>query len=87
MTADDAFAAAQKERLVGYAEDCMDGLTAEQRDVIEATVQRQESLSDWVAARGTSYEAGRRLRSRGIAALRRCIKAKRAADREESSDA
>jgi hypothetical protein len=32
----------------------MDGLTAEQRDVIEATVQRQESLSDWVAARGTS---------------------------------
>ena len=56
--------------------------TAEQRDVIEATVQRQESLSDWVAARGTSYEAGRRLRGRGIAALRRCI-----ADRKRNSDA
>jgi hypothetical protein len=55
VTAADALAAAEREQLFGYAEECMDGLTAEQRDVIEATVQRQESLSDWVAARGTSY--------------------------------
>jgi hypothetical protein len=87
VTAADARAAAERERLLRYAEDCMGGLTAEQRDVIEATVQRQESLSDWVAARGTSYEAGRRLRARGIAALRRCIEAKRAADRKRNSDA
>lgn len=87
VTAADALAAAKRERLLRYAEDCMSGLTAEQRDVIEATVQRQESLSDWVAARGTSYEAGRRLRGRGIAALRRCIEAKRAEDRKRNSDA
>jgi hypothetical protein len=87
VTAADALAAAERERLLRYAEDCMHGLTAEQRDVIEATVQRQESLSDWVAVRGTSYEAGRRLRARGIAALQRCIKAKRAADRKRNSDA
>lgn len=87
VTAADALAAAARERLLHYAGPCMDSLTAEQRDVIEATVQRQESLSDWVAARGTSYEAGRRLRGRGIAALRRCIEAKRAADRRRGSDA
>jgi hypothetical protein len=87
VTAADALAAAKQERLLRYAEDCMSGLTAEQRDVIEATVQRQESLSDWVAARGTSYEAGRRLRGRGIAALRRCIEAKHAEDRKRNSDA
>lgn len=87
VTAADVVAAAQRERLFRYAEVCMEGLTAEQRDVIEATVQRQESLSDWVAARGTSYEAGRRLRGRGIATLRRCIEAKRADDRKRSSDA
>jgi hypothetical protein len=87
VTAADVLAAAERERVLRYAEDCMDGLTAEQREVIEATVQRQESLSDWVTRRGTSYEAGRRLRGRGIAALKRCIEAKRAADRERSSDA
>ena len=87
VTAADALAAAERERLLRYAEDCMGGLTVEQRDIIEATVQRQESLSDWVAARGTSYEAGRRLRGRGIAALRRCIEARRAADGKRNSDA
>jgi DNA-directed RNA polymerase specialized sigma24 family protein len=87
VTAADTLAAVERERLLRYAEDCMDRLTAEQRDVIEATVQRQESLSDWVAVRGTSYEAGRRLRARGIAALRRCIEAKCADDRRRSSDA
>jgi hypothetical protein len=86
VTTQEAAAAEERERVLRYAEDCMDSLTAEQREVIEATVQRQESLSDWVAARGTSYEAGRRMRGRGIAALRRCIEMKRAADRERSSD-
>ena len=77
----------ERDRLLRYAEDCMDSLTAEQRDVIAATVQRQESLSNWVLARETSYEAGRRLRGRGIAALQRCIEAKRADARKRSTDA
>jgi len=86
VTAADAAVSAERERLYRYAEDCMKGLTADQRDVIERTVQRLESLSDWVADRGTSYEAGRRLRARGIAALGRCIQAKRADDRRRSPD-
>jgi len=73
ITESDEAAAAERERLFRYASECMEHLTSEQRDVIERTVQRQESLSDWVAARGTSYEAGRRLRERGLTALRRCI--------------
>jgi DNA-directed RNA polymerase specialized sigma24 family protein len=74
--AEDETAAAERERLFRHAADCMDTLTPDQRDVIEATVQRQQSLSDWVAARGTSYEAGRRMRARALAALRRCLDAK-----------
>ncbi len=87
VTDADTLAAAERERLLRYAEDCMDSLTTEQRDVIAATVQRHESLSNWVAARETSYEAGRRLRGRGIAALQRCIEAKRADARKRSVDA
>jgi hypothetical protein len=83
VTSADALAAAERELRLRYAEDCLDALTAEQRDVIESTIQRQESLSDWVAARRTSYEAGRRLRGRGIDALRRCVEAKRAAERKK----
>lgn len=86
VTAADALAAAEKERLLRYAEDCMSGLTAEQRDVIELTVRRQEALSNWVAARGTSYEAERRLRVRGLAALLRRVEAKLAADRMKDSN-
>jgi hypothetical protein len=51
----------------------MGELTAQQRDVIERTVMGQESLSDWTLQRGTSYEAGRRLRARGLGALHRQI--------------
>jgi DNA-directed RNA polymerase specialized sigma24 family protein len=76
VTESDVAEAAERERLFRYASECIEHLTPEQRDVIERTVQRQESLSDWVAARGTSYEAGRRLRERGLAALRRCIDGK-----------
>src|SRR3546814_9763904 len=83
ITQSDEAEAAGRERLLRYASECKDHLTPEQRDVIERTVQRQESLSDWVAARGTSYEAGRRLRERGLAALRRCIDRKLERERGE----
>jgi hypothetical protein len=87
VTDADTLAAAERDRLLRDAENCMESLTAEQRDVIAATVQRQESLSDWAAARMTSYEAGRRIRVRGLAALQRCIAAQRADARKRSADA
>src|SRR3546814_18573197 len=70
ITQSDEAEAAGRERLFRYASECKEHLTPEPRDVIERIVQRQESISDWVEARGTSYEAGRRLRERGLAALR-----------------
>lgn len=85
MDAADQEAAADRERLLGYAEDCMSALTPEQRDVVQVTVQRQESVSNWAAARGTTYEAGRRMRLRALAALGRCVKGKAAARRREES--
>jgi DNA-directed RNA polymerase specialized sigma24 family protein len=83
IDAADEVAAAHRERLLRYAEDCMSTLTPEQRDVLEATVQRQESLSNWAATRGTTYEAGRRMRLRALAALARCVKGKAAVKRPE----
>lgn len=85
MEAAEQVAVADRERLLSYAEDCMSVLTPEQRDVVEATVQRQESLSNWAAARGTTYEAGRRMRLRALTALERCVKAKAAARQREES--
>jgi DNA-directed RNA polymerase specialized sigma24 family protein len=73
VTDEDLAAAAAKERLLRAAEKAMEELTAEQRDVIERTVMGRESLSNWTLERGTSYEAGRRLRARGLEALRKQI--------------
>jgi DNA-directed RNA polymerase specialized sigma24 family protein len=73
VTDEDLAAAAAKERRLRAAEQAMGELTAQQRDVIERTVMGQESLSDWTLERGTSYEAGRRLRARGLEALRKQI--------------
>ena len=69
VTEEDLAAAAAKEKRLQAAEEALGELTAEQRDVIERTVMGQESLSDWTLERGTSYEAGRRLRIRGLQAL------------------
>lgn len=85
IEAADEVAAAHHERLLGFAEDCMSTLTPDQRDVVEATVQRQESLSNWVTARGTTYEAGRRMRERALASLRRCVDGKAGDERGEES--
>lgn len=85
VTAQDEVREADREELLHRALDCMGSLTPEQRDVIDATLQRQESLSDWAARRGTTYEAGRRMLGRGLASLRRCVEAKRTAELEEES--
>jgi DNA-directed RNA polymerase specialized sigma24 family protein len=73
VTDEDLAAAAAKEWQLRAAEEAIGGLTAQQREVIERTVMGQESLSDWTLERGTSYEAGRRLRARGLEALRKQI--------------
>ena len=48
VTTADALAAAEREQQLRYAEDCLDALTSEQRDVIEATIQRLQPLSGWL---------------------------------------
>jgi DNA-directed RNA polymerase specialized sigma24 family protein len=83
VTDEDLAAAAAKEKRLQAAEKAMAGLTAEQRDVIERTVMGPETLSDWTLERGTSYEAGRRLRKRGLEALRKEISGGGAGRRKE----
>jgi RNA polymerase sigma factor (sigma-70 family) len=73
VTEEDVAAAAARERLHQAAEKALEELTPDQRDVIERTVMGHESLSDWALERGTSYEAARRLRGRGLETLRKHI--------------
>ena len=82
---EDEASAAHRERLLRHAEECMGELTVEQQDVITATIMSQQSLSNWSMDRGTTYEAGRRMRMRGLEALGRCIKRKIESGREEGS--
>ena len=72
VTPEDQQAAADREQLLRRVEECMEGLTPDQREVIELTVMQQKSLSVWASERGVSYEAARRMRLRGLKALERC---------------
>ena len=85
VSQEDESAGAERERLLRRAEECMGELPESQRDVIERTVMQHQSLSDWTTARGTSYEAGRRMRIRGLQALRRCIARRLDSDLEGES--
>jgi DNA-directed RNA polymerase specialized sigma24 family protein len=78
---EDAFE--RRERLFEHLLECKKSLSHDQRDLIENVVQQQVSLSDWTAERGTSYEAGRRMRFRALEILRSCVEAKLVVDREE----
>lgn len=84
---EDAEGAAQSEELARMAMECMERLTSDQRDVIEASVMRQVSLSDWASDRGKTHQAAGQMRLRGLKALRRCIDAKRDAAEERNADA
>lgn len=86
VTADEERREAELEATYEMVRDCKESLTAEQREVVEATIERQEALSDWASSRGTSYEAGRRMRGRALKSLGRCIEAKRDAEREDRVD-
>jgi len=83
---EDEIAAARRDRMYQYAVQCMETLTGPQREAIEATVQRQESLSDWTAGRGTSYEAGRRMVVRALMTLNRCVQRKIDDESKEERD-
>lgn len=80
-------ASARSEELARMAMECMERLTSDQRDVIEATLMEQMSLSDWANARRRTHQAASAMRLRGLQALRRCIDAKRHAAEERSTDA
>lgn len=58
---------------------CQEDLTADQKEVIDATIEGTRdgrvSLSDFAERRGTTYEACRRMRDRGMRALARCLEA------------
>jgi RNA polymerase sigma factor (sigma-70 family) len=72
-------AAAEEEALHQLVERCLEFLTADQREVVRATVMGSQTLSDWALTAGTSHQAVSRQRSRALEALRRCVKRQRAA--------
>lgn len=75
--------ALRREQLFLFMEGCLAELTSDQREVIEVTIMQSKSLSRWAMRRGVSYEAGRRMRARGLKALRRCINQKLADEGSE----
>lgn len=79
---DDVRAAAEDEIHTRYALECMRNLTAEQRDVVRATIIGNETLSDWALRAGKTHQVASRQRQRAIAALRRCVKSKESRDHE-----
>lgn len=83
VSSKDELAAAETERLFRHAEACMEQLTQDQRILIEHIIMQQHSLSEWAIARGTSYEAGRRMLLRGLRTLRRCVDRNLHGDEEE----
>ena len=63
----------RRERTLDLLSDCMATLKDNQRNLIEEVVQQQVPLSDWSARRGTSYEAGRKMRIRALKKLKDCL--------------
>lgn len=73
----DVRAAEEDERVLAMAEECIERLTEEQRDLVTKTIMGQEQLSDWALRKGTSHQAASRQRRRAIEAIKRCMAAKR----------
>lgn len=65
--------------IMAIVQRCKEQLTAEQREVIGATVEGTLEgtmlMKDFAALRGTTYQACSRMRDRGIAALGKCVQA------------
>ncbi|MCH8899417.1 MAG: sigma-70 family RNA polymerase sigma factor [Acidobacteria bacterium] len=70
-------AEAERDALGQLAIECMEVLTDDQADVINATLVGDQTLSDWVVARGVTHQAASRTRQRALRALERCIDRKR----------
>jgi len=73
----DVRAAEEDERVLVMAEECIERLTEEQRDLVTKTIMGQEQLSNWAMRKGTSHQAASRQRRRAIEAIKRCIASKR----------
>jgi DNA-directed RNA polymerase specialized sigma24 family protein len=67
--------AAERERLLRVALRCVERLPPGQAEVVEATVLRDQGLSDWAGQQGKSYQAAHKQRGKALAALRRCVNA------------
>jgi len=57
--------------------DCLQTLPPDQRSVIENTVMRPGSLSDWAFAHDKTHQAAGQQRARALRALRRCAAERR----------
>ncbi len=79
VAAEEAVRQAKLQRL---AMQCLDDLSPGQAEVVRATVLGDEELSDWALTQGKSYQAADQQRDRGLAALKRCVEAKLAAEGE-----
>lgn len=74
--------AAERERIYEFAAECIDALPPGQAEVIKATVLGEQELSDWANEKGKSYQAAHKQRSKALAALLGCVKAKNGEMRE-----
>lgn len=77
---------AEREDLFRLAAGCMDTLTDGQRQVVEATIMGDQSLSDWGVEHGVTHQAASRTRQRAIEALKRCIAMKQELASEGTHD-
>lgn len=73
---EDVRAAEDDERVLAMAEECIERLTEEQRDLVTKTIMGQEQLSDWALRKGRTHQAASRQRRRAIEAIKRCIASK-----------
>ena len=74
----DAAEAERRFELGDLAAECVQALPPEQRDVVQATVMADESLSDWARQRGKSHQAASRQKERALKAVTRCLAEKTA---------
>lgn len=81
----DTDAAQAEHLLLVYAQECMNSLNEDQRNVIAATVVGLSSLSDWALERGVTYEAARRMRERAIKNLEQCVSTRQHQDSGENN--
>ena len=74
----DALDEERRGRLGDLAFDCLRALPPKQREVVEATVLHDETLSDWARREQKTHQAASRQQGRALDSLRRCLDQKTA---------